>query len=72
MSGCSGKSRNGSGMSGSSSHPGRWLVVASFLPAALSAALVVLWLALGNDATLMCGFGEASSRFGSADRSCGR
>jgi hypothetical protein len=49
--------------------PGRWLVAGSFVLAALSAALVVLWLALGNDAILMCDFGEASSLFGSADRS---
>jgi hypothetical protein len=52
----------------SSGYPGRWLVAASFVLAALSAAVVVLWLALGND-TLMCDFGEASSLFGSADRS---
>lgn len=56
-------------MFGSSAYPGRWLVAASFVLAALSAALVVLWLALGNDAILMCDFGEASSLFGSADRS---
>ncbi len=53
----------------SSVYPGRWLVAASFVLAALSAAVVVLWLALGNDATVMCDFGEASSLFGSADRS---
>lgn len=52
-----------------SAYPGRWLVAASFTLAGLSAALVVLWLALGNDALLMCDLGEASSRWGSADRS---
>jgi opacity protein-like surface antigen len=52
----------------SSGYPGRWLVAVSFVLAALSAAVVAVWLALGNDATLMCDFGEASSLFGSADR----
>ena len=49
-------------------YPGRWLVAASFVLAALSAAVVVVWLALGND-TLMCDFGEASSFYGAAERS---
>ena len=56
-------------MDGSAQYSGRWLVAASFVLAALSAALVVLWLALGEEALLMCDLGEASSQWGSADRS---
>jgi len=52
----------------SSAYPGRWLVATSFVLAALSAAWVALWLALGNDTT-MCDFGEASSFFGVTERS---
>jgi hypothetical protein len=52
-----------------SAYPGRWLVAASFVLSALSAAIVVLWLALGNEAMLMCDLGEASSQWGSADLS---
>lgn len=48
-----------------SAYPGRWLVAASFVFAALAAAVVVLWLALGADA--ICDFGLASSVFGTAD-----
>ena len=55
-------------MLGSPGYPGRWLVAASFVLAALSAALVLLWLAFGND-TLLCDFGEASSFYGVAERS---
>ena len=57
-----------SGMLRSSAYPGRWLVTTSFVLAALSAAVVVVWLALGND-TSRCDFGEASSLYGVAERS---
>jgi hypothetical protein len=55
-------------MSRSSGYPGRWLVGTSFLLAAISAVVVLLWLTVGND-PLMCDFGEASSLYGTADRS---
>lgn len=50
-------------------YPGRWLVAASFALAGLSTAPVVLWLALGIDAMLMCDPGEAWSQGGPVDRS---
>lgn len=47
---------------------GRWLVRSSFVLAGLSAALVVGWLVLATDRVLMCDLGEASSRWGDAER----